>query len=97
MNIYKLNYAFIISNIWLIPPVITKATSKVIIKSPRITEWGDWGAMHSCPDGKYATGMQIKVQEMQGTTIDDTAANGLRLHCSDFNVKVSKSSFCLTS
>jgi len=89
MTPYTLFFSLIISKIWFFA-VTAADPSEVIIKSPRVTKWGEWGAMHVCPNGSYVSGMQIKVQEKQGTEIDDTSANGIRLHCSDFHLRVSE-------
>ncbi|XP_036308344.1 vitelline membrane outer layer protein 1 homolog isoform X1 [Pipistrellus kuhlii] len=44
--------------------------------------WGDWAWPEMCPDGLFTIGFSIKVEAPQGISGDDTAMNGIRLHCS---------------
>ncbi|KAJ6651708.1 hypothetical protein lerEdw1_020694, partial [Lerista edwardsae] len=44
--------------------------------------WGTWGEPEFCPTG-YANGFAVKLQDYQGYWKDDTAMEGIRLHCPD--------------
>ncbi|CAL4077176.1 unnamed protein product, partial [Meganyctiphanes norvegica] len=42
-------------------------------------KWGHWGDTEFCPEGSFAYGFRIKVED--STAKDDTALNGIRLIC----------------
>ncbi|XP_061573454.1 vitelline membrane outer layer protein 1 homolog [Cololabis saira] len=43
--------------------------------------FGKWASVDMCPENYYAVGFSIRVESSQGL-LDDTALNGIRLHCS---------------
>ena len=42
--------------------------------------WGGWKGMQMCPYGYYMDGAQVRYESKQGAG-DDTALNGLKIHC----------------
>merc|ERR1712137_191085 len=41
--------------------------------------WGDWGDPEFCPNGTYARGFHLKIEDF--TTPDNTEVNGIQLSC----------------
>ncbi|XP_028660102.1 vitelline membrane outer layer protein 1 homolog [Erpetoichthys calabaricus] len=59
---------------------LSSVNSKMITVSNG-ANWGDWQFTDMCPEGMYARGFNLKVEEQQGRG-DDTALNAIRLYCS---------------
>uniref|UniRef100_A0A8C1QV72 Vitelline membrane outer layer protein 1-like n=1 Tax=Cyprinus carpio TaxID=7962 RepID=A0A8C1QV72_CYPCA len=54
--------------------------------------WGWWRFADRCPNGTYAAGFSIRVEEISyGFWDDNTALNGIRLHCVDPSKGLSRS------
>ncbi|KAM4039429.1 vitelline membrane outer layer protein 1 homolog [Anomaloglossus baeobatrachus] len=51
-----------------------------IISVSNGAQWGQWGEWVKCPNGSEARGFSLKVED-QHLKGDDTAVNGIRLHC----------------
>ena len=49
--------------------------------SPTDGYWGDWGSSERCPQGQYVDSYMLKSEGAQGNG-DDSALNGIALHCS---------------
>lgn len=59
-----------------------KPTSIKTISVNNGGEWGEWYVAGICPQNSIAVGFDIKVEPDQGIS-DDTAMNGIQLHCFD--------------
>ncbi|CAH2272684.1 Hypothetical predicted protein [Pelobates cultripes] len=71
--------------------VLAGQTAGTIIEVPNGAQWGTWGTLDKCAPGTVAKGFTLKVQGMQGL-YDDTALNGIRLHCSELKMRISSRS-----
>ena len=49
------------------------------------SHWGNWGSPSFCPENTWAAGFGLKVEFDQGSVVDDSALNGVRLLCYDGN------------
>merc|ERR1712243_104863 len=45
------------------------------------THWGFWGETEVCANGSYVYGLELKVEEDQGSLSDDSALNEIKLFC----------------
>ena len=50
------------------------------IRSPSVTDWGDWYEWATCKPGEFVVGFRLKTEQNQGEG-DDTALNGIELQC----------------
>lgn len=74
----------------LLGPTIAAAVScredvKLVLESPRVTNWGTWTSWTYCPSGTAVTGMEMRI-ERPAPKNDDTAANSVKLICSDGSI-----------
>ncbi|XP_063050532.1 vitelline membrane outer layer protein 1 homolog [Engraulis encrasicolus] len=56
--------------------------------------WGSWSGVRQCPPGTYATGFSLKVEKKLGPNGDDTALNGIMLHCTGLTSATISSEMC---
>jgi len=54
---------------------------EIIISSPHVTSWGDWGELELCPAGSFVYGMRLTVEFDSGDLSDDSALNTIELLC----------------
>lgn len=57
-----------------------QCTNGEILEGTPPVQWGDWQAMHHCPDGMAMVGFMAKVEDDQGPG-DDTALNRIQMFC----------------
>lgn len=57
-----------------------RAEDSVILETPQVTNWGEWGKFEKCHPGLLVTGFQLKV-ETKTDNNDNTAVNGVRFSC----------------
>jgi len=66
----------------ILSAILALASSQdILLESPRVTNWGHWGALEMCTPNSYVYGMRIKVNPYQGTFGDDSALNAIELLC----------------
>ena len=49
------------------------------------SHWGSWGSASFCPEQSWAAGFGLKVEFDQGSVLDDSALNAVKLLCYDGN------------
>ncbi len=54
------------------------------ISAPQKTDWGSWSGEYKCPNTQVVIGIKTRVEKDQGSG-DDTALNGVRLLCGDYD------------
>jgi len=58
------------------------SNSTVVLDSPRITNWGDWGIWERCSPGEFVVGMRLKTERITySVTGDNTGLNGIQFFC----------------
>lgn len=67
----------------------------VMIRSDRVTNWGNWGPLDQCPPGSFVKAINVKVEPSQGGK-DDTAMNAVHLSCVALEQQVTTDSFPVT-
>lgn len=60
------------------------------LRSPQVTNWGDWHLWDECPENTFVVGMQLRTHQYQGTWSDDSALNGIKFFCDDITSKTNK-------
>ncbi|CAG7689985.1 unnamed protein product [Allacma fusca] len=63
---------------WTLSSAIAQS---ILIPSPEVTNWGEWGPYEQCPPGSFVYGFQLTVESDQGFFGDDSALNGINLLC----------------
>ena len=43
--------------------------------------WGDWMSVEYCPRDSFVCGVNARVEDPQGTLVDDTSVNELEFFC----------------
>ena len=56
--------------------------------NPHHGHWGKWTQYQKCSEGTYITGAMLKSEPKQGFWKDDSAANNLKIKCSDGTEKL---------
>ncbi|KAK7143006.1 hypothetical protein R3I93_014234 [Phoxinus phoxinus] len=76
-------FSMMFSLLAIIGPVSVQSTDELKVKNGG--PWGSWGSKDMCPSGTYANAFSLKVESFIDNLFggDDTALNGIRLHCVD--------------